>query len=174
MFKNQLANKETFSENYGQYELESSRSVYEVYIELSHDKEGNVQKNRDGSDRYYAIDDSNLTKVAQDVAVKKIRENFYKAVYQVNGDYVEKVERDGKRIYFVVDAEKVETLPAGTTAVVKNDTYRVPTEIGYVLVDDTDIENPKILRVRKFQTEDHKAEAEKIVKGNREPREKQD
>lgn len=166
MFKNRLANYETYSKgNNGEYDLESSYSCYEVFIELSRDRDGNVMKNKDGSDRYHAIDDFDVSTLTADKKVKVIREGFYKDVYEVNGDTVEKVDREGKRVYFVVDEERVTTLAAGTKVVAKNGTYRTPTEIGYVLVDDRDIENPRTVAVRKFTTEDHKAEAEKIVKG---------
>ena len=112
-----------------------------------------------------AIDMFNDVKVGDfDKLVKEIREGFYKDVYQVNGDYVEKVERDEKRIYYVVPKEKVKTLAKDTRVIARNGTYREVKEIGYVLVDDFEIEKPKILTVRKFQTEDHQKEAEDIIK----------
>lgn len=165
MFKNKLANYESYSKADNGFDLEQSYSCYEVFIELSRDKEGNVMKNKDGSDRYHAIDDSSITVLDKEILVKEIRENFYKDVFEVNGDRVEKVERDGKRIYYVVEESKLKTLPAGTKVVMKNGTYRVPTEIGYVLMDDTDIDNQRIVTVRKFKSEDHKTEAEAIVRG---------
>ena len=165
MYKNKLANYETYYKVMGNYEVDTSRSVYEVFIELSRDKEGNVMKNKDGSDRYHAIDDSLIQSLSEDKLVKVIREGFYKDVYPVNGEYVEKVERDGKRVYYPVEEGKMTTLKAGTNVIVKNGTYRVPSEVGYVLMDERDIEHPRMVAVRKFKTDDHKAEAEKIVKG---------
>ena len=110
-----------------------------------------------------------------DKKVKVIREGFYKDVYEVNGDIVEKVQRnDGSHVYYVVDAEKVIELKAGTMVIAKNGTYRVPGEIGYVLVDDREIEKPRIVRVGKFKTEDHKAEAEQLVRGRKKPQEEQE
>ena len=48
MYKNKLANYETYYKNTGNsYEVDSSLSVYEVYIEVSKDREGNVMKNKD-------------------------------------------------------------------------------------------------------------------------------
>lgn len=167
MFKNKLANYETYSKTFDGYDLESSFTCYEVFIEVSKDKEGNVLKNKDGSDRYHALDDASISALQADVQVKVIRENFYKDVYQVNGDYVEKVERDGKRIYYVVEPERIQVLKAGTQVIARNGTYKIPNEVGYVLVDDRDIEHPKIVAVRKFKTDDHKAEAEQIVRGNK-------
>ena len=166
MYKNRLANYETYYKvTGGNYEVDTSRSVYEVFIELSRDKEGNVMKNKDGSDRYHAIDDALITALTEDKLVKVIREGFYKDVYQVNGEYVEKVERDGKRAYYPVEDDKLTTLKADTKVIIRNGTYRVPSEVGYVLVDERDIEHPRTVAVRKFKTDDHKAEAEKIVKG---------
>ena len=165
MYKNKLANYETYYKVMGNYEVDTSLSVYEVFIELSRDKEGNVMKNKDGSDRYHAIDDSLIQSLSEDKLVKVIREGFYKDVYPVNGEYVEKVERDGKRVYYPVEEGKMTTLKAGTNVIVKNGTYRVPSEVGYVLMDERDIEHPRMVAVRKFKTDDHKAEAEKIVKG---------
>ena len=166
MYKNRLANYETyFKVSGGNYEVDASRSVYEVFIELSRDKDGNVRKNKDGSEQYHAIDDSLIVALAEDKLVKTIRDGFYKDVYQVNGEYVEKVERDGKRAYYPIEESKLTTLKAGTNVIAKNGTYRVPSEVGYVLMDERDIEHPKIMTVRKFKTDDHKAEAEKIVRG---------
>ncbi|MCQ2087187.1 MAG: hypothetical protein MJZ37_03845 [Bacilli bacterium] len=165
MYKNRLANFETYYKHMGNYEVETSLSVYEVYIELAKDKDGNFMKNRDGSDRYYALDDASISTLDSDKLVKVIREGFYKDVFQVNGEYVEKVERNGKRAYYRVEEDALTTLAAGTKVVARNGTYRVPSEVGYVLMDERDIEHPKMVAVRKFKTDDHKAEAEKIVKG---------
>ena len=166
MYKNKLANYETYYKSMGNYEVDTSLSVYEVYIELSRDKDGNVMKNRDGSDRYHAIDDANISALDADKLVKVIREGFYKDVFPVNGEYVEKVDREGgKRAYYPVEEDKLMTLAAGTKVIARNGTYRVPNEIGYVLMDERDIEHPKMVAVRKFKTDDHKAEAEKIVRG---------
>ena len=165
MYKNKLASHETYYKTNGNYEVETSLSVYEVFIELSRDKDGNVMKNRDGSDRYHALDDSSITLMAEDKLVKKIRDGFYKDIYQVNDEYVEKVERDGKRAYYPVKEDKLFTLTKGTKVIIKRDTYRVPSEVGYVLMDERDIEHPRMVAIRKFKTDDHKAEAEAIVKG---------
>ena len=48
--------------------------------------------------------------------------------------------------------------------IIKNGLYRLLDEVGYVLVDDYDVENPKIITVRKFRGDDHEAEAKEIVK----------
>lgn len=165
MFRNQLAHHESYSKNNESYDLDASYSVFEVFIELGRDKEGNVLKNRDGSDRYFAIQDEDLTTLKEDVTVKKIRDGFYKPLFEVNGDKVEKVEKDGRRIYYSVEEDKIEVLKAGTKVVLtKNGAYKVPTEVGYVLVDDYDIDNPRVIMTRKFQSDDHKAEAEEIIK----------
>lgn len=164
MFGKELAHDETYFKEYGEYKVSSSFTVYEVAIELSRDKDGNQLTNKDGSLRYHMIDEKDVITLKEDKLVKEIREGFYKDVYQVNGDYVEKVEREGKRIYYVVPKEKVKTLAKDTRVIARNGTYREVKEIGYVLVDDFEIEKPKILTVRKFQTEDHQKEAEDIIK----------
>ena len=129
------------------------------------DKEGKLITNKDGSPRYRYVNDRDVSALAEDKLVKEIREGLYKDVYQVNGDYVEKVEREeGKRVYFVVAPERVKTLAKGTQVIVRNGTYRTLGEIGYVLVDDYEIENPKVIAVRKFKTEDHEKEAKDIIR----------
>lgn len=175
MYKNKLANYETYSKTFDGYDLETSFTCYEVFIELCRDREGNVMKNKNGTERYRPLDDASITKLNEDKVVKVIRENFYKDVYQVNGEYVEKVDRDnGTHVYYVVDESKITTLAAGTSVVARNNTYRVPKEVGYVLLDDRDIENPKIVRVGKFKTDDHKAEAEQLVRGKRKQEESEE
>ena len=165
LFGKELAHDESYIKEYGDYKIVGSYTVYEAIIEQMRDKEGKPMTNKDGSPRYRYIDDRDLTTLKEDKLVKEIRPNFYKDVYQVNGDYVEKVEKeDGKRIYFVVDPAKVKTLAKDTRAIIKNGTYRVLEEVGYVLVDDYDIENPKVIAVRKFKTEDHATEAKEIVR----------
>ena len=164
MFGKELAHDETYFKEYGEYKVSSSFTVYEVAIELSRDKDGNQLTNKDGSPRYHMIDEKDVITLKEDKLVKEIREGFYKDVYQVNGDYVEKVERDEKRVYYLVPKEKVKTLAKDTRVIARNGTYREVKEIGYVLVDDYEIEKPKIITVRKFQTEDHKKEAEDIIK----------
>ena len=165
LFGKELAHDESYIKEYGDYKIVGSYTVYEAIIEQMRDKEGKPMTNKDGSPRYRYIDDRDLTTLKEDKLVKEIRPNFYKDVYQVNGDYVEKVEKeDGKRIYFVVDPAKVKTLAKDTRAIIKNGTYRVLQEVGYVLVDDYDIENPKVIAVRKFKTEDHATEAKEIVR----------
>lgn len=165
MFRNRLAEHETYVKgNNGQYDVDRSYAVYEVFIEPMRDKNGEIIKGKDGNDRYYPIDDLSLNKLNAPALTKKIREDLFKVIYEVNGDKVEKVERDGKRVYYVVNEEKISTIPAGTQVVIKGDYIHIPSEIGYVIVDERDIEHPKVVGVRKFKTEDHKAEAEKIVK----------
>ena len=165
LFGKELAHDESYIKEYGDYKIVGSYTVYEAIIEQMRDKEGKPMTNKDGSPRYRYIDDRDLATLKEDKLVKEIRPNFYKDVYQVNGDYVEKVEKeDGKRIYFVVDPAKVKTLAKDTRAIIKNGTYRVLEEVGYVLVDDYDIENPKVIAVRKFKTEDHATEAKEIVR----------
>ena len=164
MFGKELAHDETYFKEYGEYKVSSSFTVYEVAIELSRNKDGNQLTNKDGSPRYHMIDEKDVITLKEDKLVKEIREGFYKDVYQVNGDYVEKVERDEKRVYYVVPNEKVKTLKKDTRVIARNGTYREIKEVGYVLVDDFEIEKPKIITVRKFQTEDHKKEAEDIIK----------
>lgn len=163
MFGKELAHNESYYKEFGEYKLSSSYTVYEAYIEEMHDKEGKLITNKDGSPRYRYIEDRDITTVAEDKQVKEIRPGLYKDVYQVNGDYVEKVERDNKRIYYVVEESKVKTLAKGSKVVLKNGLYRELTTVGYVLVDDYDIENPKIVGVRKFLTDDHQKEAKEIV-----------
>ena len=164
VFKNELAHDDTYVKEYNDYKITSSYTVYETYIAISRDKDGNELKNKDGSPRYHTVDEKDVIALDSDKLVKEIREGFYKDVYEVNGDYVEKVDRDNKRIYFVVDKEKVKTLAKDTKVIAKNGTYRVMNEMGYVLVDDFDIEHPKVIAVRKFKTDDHKKEAEDIVR----------
>ena len=165
LFGKELAHDESYIKEYGDYKIVGSYTVYEAIIEQMRDKEGKLMTNKDGSARYRYIDDRDLTTLKEDKLVKEIRPNFYKDVYQVNGDYVEKVEKEeGKRIYFVVDPSKVKTLKKDTRAIIKNGTYRVLEEVGYVLVDDYDIENPKVISVRKFKTDDHVAEAKEIIR----------
>ena len=165
MFGKELAHDESYIKEYDNYEISNSYTVYEVYIEEMRDKEGKLVTNKDGSPRYRYFEDKELITLEEDKLVKEIRKGLYKNVYEVNGDYVEKVEReDGKRIYFVVDKEKVTTLAKGTKATLKNDLYHVLNEIGYVLVDDYEIEKPKVIAVRKFKTEDHVQEAKDIIR----------
>lgn len=165
MYGKELAHDETYYKEYGEYKITSSYTIYEAYIEEMRDKEGKPVTNKDGSPRYRYIDSRDLTTIEEDKVVKEIREGFYKDVYQVNGDYVEKVEKEeGKRIYYVVDASRIKTLAKDTKVIARNGTYRVIKEVGYVLVDDYDIDNPKIIAVRKFKTEDHEQEAKEIIK----------
>ena len=165
LFGKELAHDESYIKEYGDYKIVGSYTVYEAYIEEMHDKEGKLMTNKDGSPRYRYIDDRDVVTIKEDKLVKEIRPNFYKDIYQVNGDYVEKVEKEeGKRIYFVVEPSKVKKLEKDTKAIVKNGTYRVLKNVGYVLVDDYDIENPKVISVRKFKTDDHATEAKEIVR----------
>lgn len=164
MFGKELAHDETYYKEYGEYKITNSYTVYEAYIEEMHDKEGKLVTNKDGSPRYRYIDDRDISTVNEDKLVKEIRPGLYKDVYQVNGDYVEKVEKEGKRIYFVVEQARVKTLAKDSKVVARNGTYRLLNEVGYVLVDDYEIENPKVIAVRKFKTEDHEQEAKDIIK----------
>lgn len=165
MFGKELAHDESYIKEYGDYKITNSYTVYEAFIEEMHDKDGKLITNKDGTPRYRYIEDRDVSTINEDKLVKEIRNGLYKDVYQVNGDYVEKVEKEeGKRIYFVVEPEKVKTLEKGTKVIVRNGLYRVLKEIGYVLVDDYEIEKPKVIAVRKFKTEDHEQEAKEIVR----------
>jgi len=165
MFKNQLAIRENyFKTNGGEYEIESCYAAYEAYIEIAKDKEGNAIKNRDGSERYFAIDDLSVITLKEDIVVKKIKDDLFKVVYSVNDELVERVERDGKHFYFPVGNEKITTLAKETVVTKRGDFYHIPSIKGLVIVDEKIIESPKVVSVRKFKTDDHKAEAEKIVK----------
>ena len=64
----------------------------------------------------------------------------------------------------MVEPEKIKTLKAGTVVSAKNGLYRELKEVGYLLVDDYEIEKPKIVTVRKFKTEDHEKEAKDIIR----------
>ena len=165
MFGKELAHDESYIKEYGEYKITNSYTVYEAYIEEMHDKDGKLVTNKDGSPRYRYIDDRDVVTIKEDKQVKEIRNGLYKDVYQVNGDYVEKVEKeDGKRIYFVVEPERVKTLNKDTKVFSRNGTYRVLSNIGYVLVDDYEIEKPKVVAVRQFKSEDHEQEAKEIIK----------
>ena len=165
MFGKELAHDESYIKEYGEYKITNSYTVYEAYIEPMFDKEGKPILNKDGSPRYRYVDDRDVKVIKEDKVVKEIREGLYKDVYQVNGDYVEKVEKEeGKRIYFVVEPERVKTLAKDTKVIARNGTYRVLKEVGYVLVDDYEIEKPKVISVRKFKTEDHEQEAKDLVR----------
>ena len=164
MFGKELAHDETYYKEYGEYKLSDSYSVYEAYIEPMFNKEGKPVTNKDGSPRYRYIDDKDIVTVNEDKLVKVIRENLFKDVFEVNGDYVEKVEKDNRRVYYVVDKEKVSTLKKDSKVMLRNGLYRLLNEVGYVLVDDFNIENPKVIAVRKFKTEDHEQEAKEIIK----------
>ena len=165
MFGKELAHDELYYKEYGEYKIQSSYTVYEAFIEEMRDKEGKPVTNKDGSPRYRYLDDRDVSTLGEDKLVKEIRPGFYKDIYQVNGDYVEKVEKEeGKRIYFVVEPNRVKTLAKDTKVIARNGTYRVLSEVGYVLVDDYEIENPKVIAVRKFKTEDHVQEAKDIIK----------
>ena len=130
-----------------------------------YDKEGKLLTNRDGSPRYRYYKETEIKTLPEDKQVKEIKDGLYKDVYQVNGDYVEKVEKEeGKRVYFVVDEKRIKTLEKGTVVSFRNGLYHVLKETGYVLVDDYEVEKPKVIAVRKFKTEDHEAEAKEIVK----------
>ena len=165
MFGKELAHEETYYKEYGDYKVSSSYTVYEAFIELQRDKEGNVVTNKDGSERYRYIDANDVKELEEDKRVKQIREGLYKDVYEVNGDVVELVEKENKRIYYVVEESRLTTLAKGTSVMLRNGLYRVVSEVGYVLVDDIEIDHPKIIAVRKFKTDDHQKEAEEIVKG---------
>ena len=165
LFGKELAHDESYIKEYGEYKITNSYTVYEAYIEEMHDKNGKLITNKDGSPRYRYIDDRDVSTIKEDKLVKEIREGFYKEVFQVNGDYVEKVEKEeGKRIYFVVDPSRVKTLAKDTKVIARNGTFKVLKEVGYVLVDDYEIEKPKVISVRKFKTEDHEQEAKDLVR----------
>lgn len=170
MFKNKLANHESYVKTFDGYDLESSLTCYEVFVEVFRDKEGQPIKNRDGSDRLRPVDDATISVLDAEKKVKVIRDGFYKDLFEVNGEYVEKADRnDGSHVYYVVNEDRITVLPAGTKVIAKNGTYRTPKEVGFVLVDDRDIENPRIVRVGKFKTEDHEAEAKELVNRKKKP-----
>ena len=99
MFGKELAHDEAYYKEYGDYKITSSFTVYEAFIEEMHDKDGKLITNKDGSPRYRYVNDRDVSALAEDKLVKEIREGLYKDVYQVNGDYVEKVEKEeGKRV----------------------------------------------------------------------------
>lgn len=165
MFGKELAHDDSYIKEYGEYKITKSYTIYEALIEEMHDKEGKLITNKDGTPRYRFIDERDVTTIKENRLVKEIRPNLFKDIYQVNGDYVEKVEKEeGKRIYFVVEPERIKTLEANSKVLERNGTYRLIKETGYVLVDDYDIENPKIVTVRKFKTEDHEKEAKDIIR----------
>ena len=168
MFKNELAVKENTS-TYGDGSESAVTTIvaYEVYIEKILDKDKKPILNKDGSEKYRAIEDNDIFALESDLKVKKIDEYFYKKIYEVNGDLVEKVERNGKKFYYVVEEEKIVTLPAGSKIYTKGDYYKIPNELGYALVDESVEGDYRIIRVRQFKTEDHKAEAEEIVRTSR-------
>lgn len=165
MFGKEIAHDDAYIKEYGEYKITQSYTIYEALIEEMHDRDGKLILNKDGSPRYRYIDDRDVITLSENKTVKEIREGLYKDVYQVNGDYVEKVDRDdGKRIYFVVEPERIKTLEAGTRVLPRNGAYRVIKESGYVLVDDYDVEKPKVIAVRKFKTDDHVKEAKDIIR----------
>lgn len=164
MFGKELAHDETYYKEYGEYKVSSSFTVYEVFIEAMRDKDGKVMTNKDGSERYRIIDEKDVITLAEDKRVKEIREGLYKDVFEVNGDVVELNEKEGRRAYFVVSEERLKVLEKGTSVMMRNGLYRKVGEIGYALVDDVEIEKPRIITVRKFKTEDHQKEAEEIIK----------
>ena len=164
MFGKELAHDETYYKEYGEYKVSSSFTVYEVFIEAMRDKDGKVMTNKDGSERYRIIDEKDVITLAEDKRVKEIREGLYKDVFEVNGDVVELNEKEGRRAYFVVSEERLKVLEKGTSVMMRNGLYRKVGEIGYALVDDVEIEKPRIITVRKFKTEDHQKESEEIIK----------
>ena len=163
MFGKELAHDESYYKEYGEYKISASYTVYEAFIEPMFNKEGQPVLNKDGSPRYRYVEEDTIKGLEEDKLVKNIRDNLYKDVYEVNGDYVEKVDREGKRIYFVVEKEKVTTLPKGSKVVLRNGLYRLLNNVGYVFVDDTEIERPKIISVRPFKGEDHEKEAKELI-----------
>ncbi len=165
MFKNRLANEEKYvKDNLGNYDVASSFSIYKVYLEVAKDKDGNPLTNKDGSTRYYPVDDLSISNLKEDIKVKKINDTTFKKVYEVNNEFVEKVDRDNKHIYFVVDNDKLTILEAGKEVIIRGEFIRIPVEKGYVIVDEKDIEHPRTVYARKFKTDNHEEEAKKIVK----------
>ena len=165
MYKKELAHRERYFRDSGdELQVETSLTVFEVYVETSKDREGKLFLNRDGSERLFAIRDADFVRLEEDKVVRKIRDDFYRVVYQVEEDYVERFEKDGRRVYYVVNPEEIVTLPAGTQIIPTNHGgIKVPQEIGYALVDDTEPDAQRVLAVRKFSTEDHVAEAEEVL-----------
>ena len=161
-----LSSKEsTVKMSDGVEKVDTKLTAYEVYVEAGLDKEGKPVLNRDGSQKYYIVDTDQMINLENELAVKKISDNYFKPLYEVNGDKVEKVERDGKRTYYVVDAESIVMLPAGSIIKeTKSGGYKVIKEKGFVVYDETEEDSPKIISVKKFETEDHKEEAESFLK----------
>lgn len=165
-FKKELANNERFyKEADDLLQLDTSVTAYEVFIETRRDKEGNTIMNKDGSERYFPVEEDKITSLEEDRELKKVREGVYKPIYKIEEDIVERVERDGKRSYFVVDPSKVEVVKKGTKVIIsKSGLVRLVDQVGMVIVDDTDLENERVISVRPFKTEDHKKEAEDTLK----------
>lgn len=166
-FKRELANNERYFKANGDdiLQLDTSITAYEVYIELGRDKDGNTIKNKDGSDRYFPIDDDSIVLVKEDIEVKKVRDGVYKNIYVIDTDKVERVDRDGKRVYYVVDPDKLTTLTKGTKVVnTKSGLIKVVDTMGMAIVDDTDMDHERVISIRAFKTDDHKKEAEDTLK----------
>ena len=164
MYNNLLAEKKSFSEINGEQVVDFELNAFEAYIEKGLTKEGEVLLNKDGSTKYFPVDDSLLFTNEEEMKAKKISENFYKKVYECNGDYVELVDKEARRMYFQVDSEKVVNLEAGKTFKdCKNGCFKEVFEKGVAVYDVTDKENPKLIRVRLFSSDDHKAEAEMLL-----------
>ena len=144
--------------------VDTRLAAYEVFIEAGMDKEGNPVLNKDGSQRYFPVDDDQLVEVKEELTVRKLSENYFKPLYRIEEDLVERVERDGKRIYYTVDPSLIVTIPVGTNLrISKSGCFRTVSLKGYVIYDETEADNPKILSVKKFETDDHKSEAEEVL-----------
>ena len=107
----------------------------------------------------------NNSVIEEDKPVKKVRDGVYKDIYEVNGDKVEKVERDGKRFYYVISEDKLDTLKKGTKVTIsKSGLYKEVNLMGMALVDDTDLKNERVISIRPFKTDDHEQEAKDVLK----------
>ena len=160
-----LSEKESYVKIGGAEKVDTRIAAYEVYIEPGIDKEGKPVLNKDGSQRYYPVDDDQLKVLDEDIQVRKIADNYFKPLYKIGDDLVEKVERDGKRVYYCVDKEQIVTLEKGTSLrESKSGCFRVVSLKGYVIYDETDMDNVKILSIKTFETENHKEEVEEVLK----------
>ena len=164
MNKTLLSQKESVTKIFNEERLDTRLSAYEVFIEAGIDKEGNPVLNKDGSQRYYPVDESQLVEAKEDMKVRKLADNYFKPLFMVNGDLVEKVERENKRIYYCVDPEQVVSIEKGTfLRESKTGCFRVVNEKGYAIYDETEENSPRLLSVRKFETDNHKEEAENAL-----------
>ena len=63
--------------------VDTRLAAYEVFIEPGMDKEGKPVLNKDGSQRYFPVDDEQLVEVKEALTVRKIADNYYKPLFTV-------------------------------------------------------------------------------------------